>query len=972
MATIIKPQYDIKPTVYTGTPVQTSTNQAQDTSNVDTSEAKVWDSVVNGLGVFAELFEKSSITSDKIQARSLIADKVKNAQFLSQQLNLHLADSDPEDIKLGNVVSKVQNGEFFIGKDKNIAINPLKIPDETNDNVRSMVASEYMRIDGGLMNQLLGLVDEAQTIQDTKVLAGEVANMSVLFNQIFNDANPENDDMNEGKVTQVLQAGFLALDDREGNGTFTRYEIEEGKRSLVKHALRLKYLHDKNQDRDGTIKKANLQEYKWSGRLDVRGKNPEDTSVTIHLEPNVYENDETSLANRGIAESYKVKEEDKLLKQNLFLARRDLAITDVTGASLFVTEFGISENIPSEGGPDRNSVYRLNRDAINKDEAWINAFPNETRREIAATKLLMNAQKITDRDHKAQLSEIKKGIIIPSQFDSIMRNTASQYMGNIGKENSIVNPDPFGGKNPTTKQRNEYNALVNRLKTITGFANGIKGRTPNEIVLDIDNIKKLNKIDLYTNNISTKVLDIAQKRHQRMIDTPLDIAFEEMDQIGKEDIDWIKIDKWYESHGLLRNGQLVPKSINKAFVKEINNAKNYIDLQNIIGMIKGQYNSDNEDKALYEIQSNLPPAKSAFLDIDLDTIDDKAPLWEYLNATDKPDNAGFVEGDSANTDRYILNALNNSFPAQFESHVRRNKHAQLIREYLSWEVGNSSKEYTDDTVKRVVSDLYGNYTVADMGADAKVVFSNKDLAPYRVNASMMKNSKTWAIKQKSNLGQKISIRGLNEFSDKSLLEVAKKVMAGDGNMDFAVINSSDGGTRVVLVHWKDGGRKEIGRIVANVTANDKVITYSKEHSIKNFVSESVGQYADANDDSWDNINFWLVGRGDQDIEKFRGYYKNRVQLSKKQKHAIGANVLDGSLTREASQQPGKRELDFFVIPLMEKIEAFELENNRAVTQPEWEQMYAKQKEKLFGFQDGVSTTVMDMLNSYVNSFGTNR
>ena len=78
MAEITKPQYDLRNKVYKSNLVQPVAQQPLGASDYDTSEDKVWDAVTSGINVFAELFEKSSLAADKIQARQLVMKKIEH------------------------------------------------------------------------------------------------------------------------------------------------------------------------------------------------------------------------------------------------------------------------------------------------------------------------------------------------------------------------------------------------------------------------------------------------------------------------------------------------------------------------------------------------------------------------------------------------------------------------------------------------------------------------------------------------------------------------------------------------------------------------------------------------------------------------------------------------------------------------------------------------------------------------------
>ncbi len=160
-----------------------------------------------------------------------------------------------------------------------------------------------------------------------------------------------------------------------------------------------------------------------------------------------------------------------------------------------------------------------------------------------------------------------------------------------------------------------------------------------------------------------------------------------------------------------------------------------------------------------------------------------------------------------------------------------------------------------------------------------------------------------------------------------MMKIAESVLEGNGNMDWGVINGKNGGTRVVLMHFPSNGDMRLGKIVADVTANGEPINYTQEESVKNFVSQDVHQFGDAQNDLWDKVE-GLGLESDFSREKFLEYLHNKEKYMKVGQH-LGGNFLGGALTRDVTD-PGMREMEMFFIPLGEKIVEFEKRNNRHI------------------------------------------
>ena len=79
MAEIRRPDYSkisTRSQVYYVAPVQQSLSQGdENVGRVDMSNAKIFDALLNGVGVFAEIYQKSEQTATRLKAKELIINE---------------------------------------------------------------------------------------------------------------------------------------------------------------------------------------------------------------------------------------------------------------------------------------------------------------------------------------------------------------------------------------------------------------------------------------------------------------------------------------------------------------------------------------------------------------------------------------------------------------------------------------------------------------------------------------------------------------------------------------------------------------------------------------------------------------------------------------------------------------------------------------------------------------------------------
>ena len=1096
MAEITKPQYDLRNKVYKSNLVQPVAQQPLGASDYDTSEDKVWDAVTSGIGVFAELFEKSSLAADKIQARQLVMKKIEHSQELDQQLKMHLAKTDPSQIKLGDVIDKLKNGNLVIGENLDIKINPLALPSDIPDRVRELTELEYMRIDGALYSSLLEHTEKAQEAQDNFVLNKELLNLSNLLSEQLNKGLPEDENMNSPIFNKLLQSAFMALDDRESYGSFDPIEIKKGKQQIIQLFLERKYKSDLLKNKDKAIENAQKGFYKWTGNLNIQGVYPEKKGdvVTIGLAPKYYMNDaltKKSIEEReneenrkkGIEENkYKILREhnpnneeynedvlrkelikadvepwqiEKMLFQNdavvqrleeLDIAEEDkrkkvdagILITEIALLNLrdreafynkytniengqrisksnedlekitgnkFLTEDYINKfiagnikydqrkeeedkrfeqsllvqneelDIKVNPNSDKYFIHRfgifdkegnlsLNKEAVDNDIRWKTLFPIPSERYKKVTELLFISQAQILSEEKTEEREQKKAKADNNDILNAKQQIIRNKINNIGTD-VILNKEILPNKKLTIEQEIEIGSFDLKSQNVLDIVNKV---TQDSVAVLQENLTYLKneKKEPYLKDFIILAEKTVTDRLKELNEKPLDLAFIETKQDKKDDIDWEAIDLWYEQKGITRGSNLVPRYMIDDFTKKFNDSKNYQEVANLKNFIQSKFNEKGGEKAFYEVQQNLPDVLSAFLDIDLEYVNSKAEIFEAI----KSNVAGNVANDptSKNVNRLIMQALEKSFPAQFESQARRNNHVKLIERVYNAEKLKSVYEENSTTVNRVIKDLYGDYEVLENTMNTKLVFPKKLLAPYALNDKHMRQSIPWFVFKQQKAGKKIGIQGINEYKDNSLIEILRDILkpdGGGGNLDWTVVNDINQGTKVMLVHRVN----HITKIIGTMTADDEPIKYSRDETIENFASKDVAEYADSFNDEWDKLSLWSFVEADFSREKFLDFYNNRNKYMKRPTF-IGSNVLSGSLSREASD-PGRREMELFFIPLGEKILEFEKRNNREIELEELEELYEKELSNRYTIEDRYLTTINKWATEYMQSFGSN-
>ena len=231
MAELVKPQYHSKssyPTsrskVYNVTPAQEQyRGPDENAGQVDLSSAKIFDELQNGLSVFAEIYKKSEDTANVLQAKGLLAKKMKDTQRITELLATELPNT-------------------------------------------------WLRMDISIVNDLIGQVNSTQSKQTLEVLGNYQGEYKGdLLNAFMN--NPPHIAM---KIAEELRTKMDAnTDELSFLGTWTPSETQDQKLANGQYMLEANYLTQFFGNREQALSKA------LSGAFQYKDK----TGKTIKLNP---------------------------------------------------------------------------------------------------------------------------------------------------------------------------------------------------------------------------------------------------------------------------------------------------------------------------------------------------------------------------------------------------------------------------------------------------------------------------------------------------------------------------------------------------------------------------------------------------------------------------------------------------------------------------------------------------------------
>jgi len=258
MAQIQKPDYSkitSRSQVYNVRPQQEAYRGADpNAGQVDLSTGQIFDKLVDSIGNFTELHLRSEQTANQLQARDIINKKIKHTQNLKELLFLHLPNTKYQDLKLGDVLSKVRKMDLEGKSDLNIGatnehnVSIMQLPENLNPEVKAMVEDTFIKQDSDFLSSLMGQVENVQSEQATLILSNLEADFKSGLSRDYYTTNSRS----EGNDLAIprLNTLFAEIDALAKTNSWSALEIEGKKQSAGQMMLQAEF--DQSFNRLGT------------------------------------------------------------------------------------------------------------------------------------------------------------------------------------------------------------------------------------------------------------------------------------------------------------------------------------------------------------------------------------------------------------------------------------------------------------------------------------------------------------------------------------------------------------------------------------------------------------------------------------------------------------------------------------------------------------------------------------------------
>ena len=327
MAELTKPQYQSnRSQVYNVAPAQEQYRGPDpDAGQVDMSNAKIFESLLDGMDVFAEIYKESENTANQLQARDLIVQKTKHTQNLKEMLALHLPDTKYEDLKLADVLSKVRTMDSEGRSDLNIGatnehnISIMQLPENISPQVKAMIEETFIRQDVDFMTSLMGHVEKVQSEQATLILSNYEADFKAGLFRDYHTTNTRS----EGNALAVprLKTLFAEIDALAKTNSWTGLEIEAKKQSagqiMLQHEFDQSYFREGNSSRTSEQIRKDVIKYAKKGDFHYLNEKNE----KVYLDPTYYKDRVFNHAEQERINNINTREHDKLERQKVNLSR---------------------------------------------------------------------------------------------------------------------------------------------------------------------------------------------------------------------------------------------------------------------------------------------------------------------------------------------------------------------------------------------------------------------------------------------------------------------------------------------------------------------------------------------------------------------------------------------------------------------------------------------------------------------------
>jgi len=262
MAELEKPQYHnpkqypSNRQVFQVNPARTDFARPSSVPNTMHTVSNVMDTLIGGLGQYQEIYEQSQKTANQLQAKSLIIDKTKDTQRIKELIATEFPNTSPENLNLKDVLEKYRtvnpDGEtdLYIGADLEHRVSPLQMPNDLNDQVKSMVEDHYIKSEVDIVSNILSQVEATQSAQTQAILENSVTDFENNYrHQSLNTTIP----YDRQKALEPLLANIFAEVDNLGRlGTWTSWRIDNEKNKIIQTALGIDFQRDRASDALGT------------------------------------------------------------------------------------------------------------------------------------------------------------------------------------------------------------------------------------------------------------------------------------------------------------------------------------------------------------------------------------------------------------------------------------------------------------------------------------------------------------------------------------------------------------------------------------------------------------------------------------------------------------------------------------------------------------------------------------------------
>jgi len=329
MAQIQKPDYSkitSRSQVYNVQPQQEAYRGADpNAGQVDLSTGQIFDKLVDSIGNFTELHLRSEQTANQLQARDIINKKIKHTQNLKELLFLHLPNTKYQDLKLGDVLSKVRKMDLEGKSDLNIGatnehnVSIMQLPENLNPEVKAMVEDTFIKQDSNFLSSLMGQVENVQSEQATLILSNYEADFKAGLFRDYYTTNTRS----EGNALAVprLNTLFAEIDALAKTNSWTVLEIEAKKQSagqiMLQHEFDQSYFREGNSSRSSEQIRKDVIKYAKKGDFHyLDGDNKE-----VYLDPTYYKDRVFNHTEQERINNINTRKHDKLERQKVNLSR---------------------------------------------------------------------------------------------------------------------------------------------------------------------------------------------------------------------------------------------------------------------------------------------------------------------------------------------------------------------------------------------------------------------------------------------------------------------------------------------------------------------------------------------------------------------------------------------------------------------------------------------------------------------------